>query len=219
MLSNSHQRVFRYVFRLFHPVCCSVSLWGGNTPAVGGVPALLNSCICNIVPLKCAPWSAFSLLSLSVWESESVSQQSGKSSNVLRVFFCLETLWIYHHDWASYRENSLNKLACPLLLSDRVMSAAMTSLSGIWDGYFFNVHFPEILCIYCFLRWMNLTLYRKGYLFLSHDVRGCNVGVTIRIKPWFLHILERFKLRFIKLVVWSTDVKMFSFIYRHNTIA
>lgn len=65
--------------------------------------------------------------------------------------------------WINYCAHSFSYL---------VMSAVMTSVSGIWDGYFFNVNFPEIfLCLQAVVFFckpcdqINLTLWRlAGHL-------------------------------------------------------
>lgn len=134
--------------------------------------------------------------SLSLWEWEwfllfcfvFLWQRSGKLTNVSAACFSsvhrrmvFEELWglwttmtisppvwwrgvhIVKIPWINYCAHSFSYL---------VMSAVMTSVSGIWDGYFFNVNFPEIfLCLqavvfFCKLcDQINLTLWRlAGHL-------------------------------------------------------
>lgn len=134
--------------------------------------------------------------SLSLWEWEwfllfcfvFLWQRSGKLTNVSAACFssvhrCMvfEELWglwttmtisppvwwrgvhIVKIPWINYCAHSFSYL---------VMSAVMTSVSGIWDGYFFNVNFPEIfLCLQAVVFFckpcdqINLTLWRlAGHL-------------------------------------------------------
>lgn len=62
--------------------------------------------------------------------------------------------------------NSLNKLRCPLVLLYLGMSTVMSLVSGICDGYFFDVNFPEKYSAVSFSvkadDRINLTLHMPG---------------------------------------------------------
>lgn len=114
-------------------------------------------------------------------------QQSGKSTNVfwplvfslhwhrLRRYEVCKPHWQYyqHEDWGSYCEIPWINY-CAHSFSYLVMSAVMTSVSGIWDGYFFNVNFPEAFCMKSF----SVSLVTKFNLSL------CSTGQLCAVVTW-----------------------------------